>query len=161
MNTFSPELERAVLEALATGALPDVMWNNQDDGCDCIYQRLGFWTNPYIAETLEIRFCCFWAGWQKEHPEFLRTVPAYRDQNRNEWVTEPQPWNGEDDMPKAIWYRQLARQQGRALPEIRAEYAERDDERPRGKPRREPVLFLLKAEGEWFEVDLGSLHIEA
>ena len=149
-------LERAVLEALATGSLSEVTWNGLDDGCDCSFQRVGFFTNPYLAETLEVRFCCFWAEWHKEHPEWVRTTPAFREYNRNEWVTEPADWNGEADMPSALWYRQLARQQDRPIAEIRAEYQHRDSERPKGRGQPVPFIILLDSVTE-VEIDLASI----
>ena len=30
--------------------IPGVEWEYHDDLCDCTYQRIGFWTNPYIGE---------------------------------------------------------------------------------------------------------------
>ena len=149
-------LERAVLDALQAGAFPDIVWNHEDDKCDCVYQRIGFWTNPYLAETLEVRMCCIWADLYKSYPDFVRTIPAYWNQNAKAWEAEAQPWNGEADMPKSIWYRQLARQQGRSVADIRAEYQDRDDERPRGKQKSQPCPFLLKWAGDWIEVDIAK-----
>lgn len=146
-------LEREVLAALASGSLPDVQWTNDDDGCDCIYQRIGFWTNPYIAETLEVRLCCVWAKLHEQYPGAVRTTPAFRDYNANEWVTEPAPWNGEADMPKGLWYRQLARQEGRSVADIRAEYQYRDSERPRGVTH---IPFFLEIGGQLYSVDMGT-----
>lgn len=144
---LNPQAEADVLVALQLADFPEAMWTNQDDLCDCMYQRVGFWTNPYLAETLEVRFCCFWERWHKEHPELVRITPAYRDQNAKAWVPDPQQWNGEFDMPAAIWYRQLAREQGRAVADIRAEYSQRLDEKPRGKPR--PVARRRQREWRW------------
>ena len=140
---LEPRLVQDVMAALALGGLPDVQWKHHDDRCDCVYQRIGFWTNPYLAETLEVRMCCIWADLYRQYPQFARTIPAFWDYNREEWVTEPQEWNGEDEMPKAIWYRQLARKQGRSLSDVREEYAGKDHLRPRGAPvTQKPVVFL-------------------
>ncbi len=124
----------AVLEALSIGSLPDVVWQHGDDLCDCIFQRIGMWKNPYLAETLEIRLCCIWAKIAEQYPEFVRTIPGYFDDNTDTWFTEPMAWDAEHDMPKAIWYRHLARTLNRPLAEIRAEYADKDDLRPKGTP---------------------------
>ena len=143
-----------VLEALFTGTFPSTFWDCQDDLCDCTYQRIGMWTNPYLAETLEVRMCCIWAELYKMFPQFVRVTPAYLDGNAKAWATEPMAWNGEAEMPKAIWYRQLARQQGRTVEDIRAEYSEKDELRPRGKPKSVPLFVHIA--GEWRAINLAS-----
>lgn len=148
----------AVIEALAIGSLPDVQWSIGDDLCDCIYQRIGMWTNPYLAVTHEIRLCCAWAKLYEMFPETVRTIPAFWDYNNNEWITEVAEWNGEAEMPKALWYRQLARKTGRSLADIRAEYAEKDELRPKGYRRPEPVPFVLLIDGRELVMDLRSVH---
>ena len=154
----------AVLKALEV--LPEETWDTWDDKCDCPFPRIGFWTNPYSAETLEVRMCCIWQELYKLFPDKVRLIPAFRDYNAEEWVTEPQTWNGEYDMPRYLWYRQLARQTGRSVAEVRAAY--RDQEPPKGvpRPRVEPdtavnsldMLFamvnhlaerIVQLEGKW------------
>lgn len=119
--------------AAALGVLPEEFWDVNDDRCDCTYQRIGMWTNPYIAETLEVRMCCIWAELYKLFPQFVRTTPAFFDYNANEWNSEPRTWDGEADMPDSIWYRQIARQSGRTVAEARSLMAGRVS--PRGIPR--------------------------
>lgn len=145
------ELSPAVVEALAIGNLPDVQWKAQDDLCDCLYQRIGMWTNPYIAVTKEIRFCCIWAKIEELFPGYAREVPAFYDYNADQWVTEPVAWNGEDDMPAAIWHRQLARATGVSVSEARA----MNIPPPKGVKRQPRPLFLLPWSGEYIEVELG------
>ena len=121
--------------AAALGSLPESFWDTNDDACDCTYVRIGMWTNPYLAETLEVRMCCIWKELYKLFPEHVRVTPAYLDYNSGAWVEEPQAWNGEDDMPASLWYRQLARERGQDVGTIRALYSSRDEDRPRGTPR--------------------------
>lgn len=154
--TADTKLSPAVVEALSIGALPDVQWGNQDDLCDCTYQRIGFWTNPYLAETLEVRMCCIWAELYKQFPEYVRTIPAFFDYNAEQWVTSPQEWNGEDEMPKAVWYRHLANKQGRSVADIRAEYAEKDHLRPKRQQRKQPTPLFVKIGSEWLSINLAS-----
>lgn len=144
LTSSTQPLSPGVVEALAIGNLPDVQWKTHDDLCDCTYQRIGMWTNPYIAETLEIRLCCMWVKLAEQFPDLVRTIPAFWNYNKDEWVTEPQDWNGQDPMPRAIWYRQLARRQSRPLAEIRAEYADRQ---PPGA--YEPRLLFIPENGGW------------
>ena len=122
----------------ALTVLPEEMWDVQDDLCDCMYQRIGMWTNPYLAETLEVRMCCIWKELYQLFPQYVRVTPAFLDYNRNEWQTELMEWNAEFDMPPAIWYRQLAKKEGITVGEARAKYAELDHLRPRGVPRPQP-----------------------
>lgn len=117
----------------AMGVLPEAFWTNQDDGCDCTYQRIGMWSNPYIAETLEVRLCCIWAELYKLFPEHVRVTPAFLNHNTEEWETTPKDWDGETDMPEAIWYRHLARKHGSTVAEARERYAHLSP--PKGIPR--------------------------
>ena len=142
-----PDVEEDVLSAALADTLPEDFWNVQDDLCDCVYQRIGMWTNPYLAETLEVRLCCIWAEFEKQFPHFVRRTSAYKDGNANAWATEPMDWNGEDEMPKAIWYRQLARKENRSVAEVRADYVDKDELRPKGTPKREPIPFVVLAGG--------------
>lgn len=156
---MTTELSPAIVEALSIGQLPDVRWKSHDDLCDCVYQRIGMWTNPYLGETLEVRMCCIWGELYKQYPQFVRLVPAFLDYGHNdEWITEPAEWNGEDEMPKALWYRQLARKQGRSVESIRAEYSEKDELRPKGQKIPEPVPFILLIDGQEFSIDLRKIR---
>jgi hypothetical protein len=111
---------------LLTDHIPEIRWEHEDDLCDCTFQRIGWWTNPYLGRTLEIRLCCAWAKLAELHPEireFMREIPAFDDYNANRWEPEPQPWQSKDsDMPRAIWYRQLVALTGKPITVIRAEY---------------------------------------
>jgi len=151
---LAPQVESDILAALFAGTFPDTFWDCQDDLCDCTYQRIGMWTNPYIAETLEVRMCCIWAEIYRMFPQFVRVTPAYLDGNTKGWVTEPADWNGEAEMPKAIWYRQLARKQGRLVQDIRTEYSARDELRPRGRSKSVPLFVCFG--GEWRAINLAS-----
>ena len=98
--------------------------------------------------------CCIWAELYKMFPQFVRVTPAYLDGNAKQWVTEPQEWNGEAEMPKAIWFRHLARKEGRPVSEVRGDYAERDDLRPKGRPDSIPLFVHIA--GEWRAINLAS-----
>ena len=148
----------AIIEALSIAELPEVQWSNQDDLCSCVYQRIGMWKNPYLAETHEIRLCCIWAKLGEQYPDFVRTIPGYFDENRKEWITEPKDWNGETEMPKAIWFRHLARKLDRPIEDIRAEYADKDELRPKGTPKPEPLPFILVINGEEIVLDLRKVR---
>lgn len=143
-------LSPAIAQALSIADLPDVLWHQGDDLCDCEFQRIGWWTNPYTATTHEIRLCCVWAELGKQYPEFVRTIPAFWDYAHDEWVTEPQEWNGEGVMPLHLWHRQLARKYGIPVAEARSlGMVPPDGITPR------PTLFL-KWGGEWLEAQLGG-----
>src|SRR3546814_2933666 len=90
------------------GEMPESRWIHGDDLCGCTFQRIGEWTNPYIARTLRVRMCCIWAELYKQYPQFVQEIPAFYDYNNDRFETEPWEWNGEDDMPAALWHRQLA-----------------------------------------------------
>ena len=151
--TTETRLSPGIVEALSIGSLPDVQWKMHDALCDCTYQRIGMWTNPYLAETLEVRMCCIWAKIYEQFPAQVRTIPAFWDYNQEEWVTEPMEWNGETAMPRSVWYRQLAREQGRTVAEIRAEFA--SQEPPQGKVRPEPLPLIVVDHGVEMVIDLA------
>ena len=117
------------------GLLPENVWQHGDDACDCTFQRIGMWTNPYLAETLEVRMCCIWEELYKLFPQHVRRVPAYLT-NNDDWETEPREWDGETEMPRALWYRQQARRDGTAVADARSRYAHLTP--PQGTPR--PVV---------------------
>lgn len=122
--------------------LPEQFWDVEDDKCDCTYQRIGLWTNPYIGETLEVRMCCIWAELYKLFPNMVRVTDAFFDYNKNEWVTRQREWDGELDMPESIWFRQLAKKLGKSVDEVRQEYQGRMDEKPKGVKRKPQPLRL-------------------
>ena len=124
--------EPGALAVLLTESIPGIEWVHGDDLCDCTFQRIGEWSNPYIAQTLRVRFCCIWEELFKQYPEFVQRIPAYYDGNANSFVSKPWEWNGDYDMPRALWHRQLAKQTDKTLAEVREEY--RDQEPPKAVP---------------------------
>jgi hypothetical protein len=101
------------------GTIPEILWGEGDDLCDCTFQRIGDWTNPYIGRTIRVRVCCIWAALYKQYPQFVQEIPAWFNGNKHEFVTEPMPWNGESDMPRAIFHRQAAVLMGLPLDMVR------------------------------------------
>ena len=128
-----------IAHALWVADLPDVQWDHEDDLCDCIYQRIGMWKNPYLATQHEIRLCCIWEKLYQLDPSAVRTIPGYWNDDVQEWQTEPRPWDGETDMPMSLWVRQIARQEGITVQEARSRCALNLSGRPRGIPREQPV----------------------
>lgn len=129
----------ALEQALAIANAQDI-WDNQDDRCDCVYQRIGYWFNPYIGAIEEKRICCIDAKLREMWPELFRTS-----------VIEPAEWNGESDMPAAIWHRQLANHFGVSVSEARALAGEP----PKGRPIKVKPTFFLPWSGDYIEVRLG------
>ena len=124
VNQGLPLPGQDILGILATTEIPEVTWVHGDDECDCVFQRIGYWTNPYLGRTLKVRLCCIWAQLYKEYPQFVQEIPAYHDLSTDQLINEPIEWNSEDaDMPRALWYRQLALKYGRPLSEIREKCA--------------------------------------
>lgn len=118
------------LGALAMDTLPEIRWMHDDDLCDCTFQRIGEWTNPYLARTLRIRFCCVWAEILKDYPQFVEEIPAFYNYNEDKFEQAPWEWDSTTgDMPRALWYRQIQTITGRPLEEIRNKF--RDKEPPR------------------------------
>ncbi len=120
MEKDGPRPGQDFLGLLATTGIPEIRWEMGDDLCDCVFQRIGFWTNPYMARTLKVRFCCIWASIMEQYPQHVQEIPAYMDPNTGILETEPMEWDSEDaDMPRSLWYRHLAAKHQRPLQEIR------------------------------------------
>ncbi len=150
-TALAESVVRDVLAATITADIPEVYWISEDDLCDCTFQRIGEWTNPYIARTLRVRFCCIWAELYKQFPQHVQEIPAYYDGNRHRWVVEPRAWDSEEmAMPLAIWHRQLASMTGEPVGTIRAALRGHEDERPGPLPpgtaeRDEPTEAEMRA----------------
>ena len=116
-------------------------WSVQDDLCDCVYQRIGSWFNPYIGEFLETRLCCVWAKFEAQWPELFRRTKQ-----------EPAIWDGEADMPVAVWHRQMSAHLGVPLEEARTLAGSA----PKGKAKPEKISLYLPVGGdEYAEFVLG------
>ncbi len=139
--TAAAEREAAVMQALtilaATSAQPGIDWTLGDDKCDCTFQRIGEWTNPYIGQTLRIRVCCIWEELCNMFPQHVERIDAFYDYNRDRYVKEPRDWDSDEmDMPVYLWFRQLAKKQGKSLSQIRQEYRGRLHDRPKKVKQR-------------------------
>lgn len=127
-----------------TGEIPEIRWQHGDDLCDCTFQRVGWWTNPYIGKTLEVRLCCAWKVLVEKNPElqeFYREIPAYDNPNTEQYETEPREWDADHDMPRDIWYRQLAAKENRSLDEIRHQYEHLNA--PRAVVKEDPDRLVI------------------
>lgn len=114
---------------LMSSGIPEDPWQADDDQCDCTFQRIGWWTNPYIGRTLKVRLCCIWAEIYKQYPQFVQEIPAFMNYNEGEHVYEgePRPWSSTDmDMPRAVWYRQLAVQMNMPLSWVRENFSNQE-----------------------------------
>ncbi len=131
---LNPQVAADVLAAM--GAAPDIHWILGDYQCDCTFQRIGEWKNPYLGKTLRVRMCCIWAALYQQYPQYVQEISAYYDSNRDHYETEPQPWDSEEmAMPVYLWYRQIAAKTGASLESVRAEYQHRLHERPQAVPK--------------------------
>lgn len=87
-------------------------WEHGDDCCDCTFQRIGEWSNPYLARTLRVRLCCIWEELYKMFPQHVQVIEGccHVDENGMEvWDTVPHEWDSEDgEMPKHLWHRHTA-----------------------------------------------------
>lgn len=113
-----------MLDLLMVESIPEMRWEHGDDLCDCTFQRIGWWTNPYLGKTLQYRWCCVWKALVEKNPELaelVQVIPAFDNYNTGEWESGPREWDStEGDMPRALWYRQIQTKTGESLDEIRA-----------------------------------------
>lgn len=134
-------LEEALAIADAFGVSEE--WDNQDDRCDCEYERIGYWFNPYIGAIQEKRICCIDKWMAEKFPEIAQFF-------RRTQVT-PAEWNGETTMPRAIWVRQQANHLGVSIAEAR----DLVGEAPKGRPIAEKPRIWFPWSGTYVEVSLG------
>ena len=124
-----------VLDALANPALGKMRAGYQDDLCDCAFVNVWEWKNPYTATTLRFRFCCWLTEQRVRYGNLFEELPGYHDAASEQLVTDCRVWDGEEDMPRHLFYRQMARKTGRPLAEVRREY--RDQPTPKGTGKRD------------------------
>ena len=149
-------VEAALAILAGTSILPEVHWLHGDDLCDCWFQRIGEWTNPYIGRTLRVRLCCLWGELYKQYPQFVQEIPASYDSNRHQWAAEPRAWDSaEASMPLPLWYRQLAVKEGKTVGEIRHEYQDRKRERP----KRLSAVEAARRKDEPTKAEVRAAHL--
>lgn len=143
--------DRAAADVVAAmGVMPETVWLHGDDACDCTFQRIGLWKNPYLGTTLEVRMCCIWEELYKLFPQHVRKTPGYLTEE-NEWLPGAREWDGEADMPRALWYRQIARRTGKPIADVRSEYGHLTP--PQGIPRDPAEPGITEAEALWAVVN--------
>lgn len=152
---LNEQVQADLISILATAGIPDVIWRDHDDLCDCTFQRVCQWTNAHLGVTHEERLCCIWAKLHEMFPGCSRDIPAYFDINAQAFVPDVVPWNGEFDMPPALFHRQIARLGGISVSEARDKAKELGLEPPKGKPLPVKPTIIVRHEGEWREAQLG------
>ena len=113
--------------------MPEFIWTHGDDLCDCTFQRIGEWSNPYLARTRRVRVCCLEDRMLEEHDDLVQDIPGYFNEDTGLFETEPWIWDGEDDMPEHLFMRQTAIIKGLSLDETRVKFE--GVEPPKGTPR--------------------------
>ena len=117
--------------------MPEFIWTHGDDLCDCTFQRIGEWTNPYLARTRRVRVCCLEDRMLEDNEDLVQDIPGFFNDDTGLFETEPWVWNGEDDMPEHLFMRQTAIIQGLSLDETRVKFE--GVEPPKGIPRLKVV----------------------
>ena len=112
--------------------MPEVTWTHGDDLCNCTFQRIGDWSNPYIARTRRVRVCCLENRMLEDNEDLVQDIPGYYNENTGDFEAEPWVWDGEDDMPEHLFMRQTAIIQGLSLDETRVKFE--GVEPPKGVP---------------------------
>lgn len=111
-----------LIPALNIEQMPGFKWIHGDDLCDCTFQRIGEWTNPYIAETLRVRMCCLWERIYAQYPDLVSRLPGFYNANTDKFETEVMAWDSDEvDMPTYLWERQLSHKHKKPLNVIREE----------------------------------------
>ena len=117
--------------------MPEFIWTHGEDLCDCTFQRIGEWTNPYLARTRRVRVCCLEDRMLDGNEDLVQDIPGFFNGNTGLFETEPWVWDGEDDMPQHLFMRQTAIIQGLSLDETRVKFE--GVEPPKGTPRPKVV----------------------
>ena len=137
MTLAFAESPHAFSDNLHPRAMPEITWTHGDDLCNCTFQRIGDWANPYIARTRRVRVRCLESRMLEGNEDLVQDIPGYYNENTGEFETEPWVWDGEDDMPEHLFMRQTAIIQGLSLDETRVKFE--GVEPPKGIPRPKVV----------------------
>ena len=137
MTLAFAEAPHTFIDNLHPREMPEITWTHGDDLCNCTFQRIGDWANPYIARTRRVRVCCLENRMLEGNEDLVQDIPGYFNENTGEFETEPWVWNGEDDMPESLFMRQAAIIQGLSLDATRVKFE--GVEPPKGIPRPKVV----------------------
>ena len=137
MTLAFTEAPHTVSDNLHPREMPEITWTHGDDLCNCTFQRIGDWANPYIARTRRVRVCCLESRMLEGNEDLVQDIPGYYNENTGDFETEPWVWDGEDDMPEHLFMRQTAIIQGLSLDETRVKFE--GVEPPKGIPRPKVV----------------------
>ena len=137
--------------------MPEITWTHGDDLCNCTFQRIGDWANPYIARTRRVRVCCLENRMLEGNDALVQDIPGYFNENTGEFETEPWVWDGEDDMPEHLFMRQTAIIQGLSLDETRVKFE--GIEPPKGIPKP-PIVEKRKIMSEYEVIGQQVMKIQ-
>ena len=133
MTLASTEAFHSSNNSLHPTTMPEFIWTHGDDLCDCTFQRIGEWSNPYLARTRRVRVCCLEDRMLEDNEDLVQDIPGFFNDNTGLFETEPWMWDGEDDMPEHLFMRQTAIIQGLSLDDTRVKFE--GVEPPKGTPR--------------------------
>ena len=122
MTLAFTEAPRKFQNSLHPTTMPEFIWTHGDDLCDCTFQRIGEWANPYLARTRRVRVCCLEDRMLDGNEDLVQDIPGFFNDSTGLFETEPWVWNGEDDMPEHLFMRQTAIIQGLSLDETRGKF---------------------------------------
>ena len=137
MTLAFSEAPHIFTDSLHPRSMPEITWTHGDDLCNCTFQRIGDWSNPYLALTRRVRVCCLEQRMLEGNEDLVQDIPGYFNENTGEFETEPWEWDGEDDMPEHLFMRQTAIIQDLSLDETRVKFE--GVEPPKGIPRPKVV----------------------
>ena len=140
----------------ADSHIPESHWEHGDDLCDCEFQRIGLWMNPYLGVTEKVRVCCLYKELEDSFPHLFQHIDGYWDDNEKEWITGQMEWDGEDDMPRALWNRQLSIREGLPIEVIRERTIFQSP--PKGTPRPKRMTQPMPLSDIYAEY--GKLRLE-
>ena len=86
MMPQSMRLERMVWLALLAGQFKP--GEGHDDECDCLFQNVQEYSNPYYNKTLRFRYCCLLAEFRKQWPHLFEEIEGWWDSERKMWRNE-------------------------------------------------------------------------
>ena len=137
MTLAFSEAPHTFTDSLHPRQMPEITWTHGDDLCNCTFQRIGDWSNPYLGLTRRVRVCCLEQRMLEGNEDLVQDIPGYFNENTGQFEAEPWVWDGEDDMPDHLFMRQTAIIQGLSLDETRVKFE--GVEPPKGIPRPKVV----------------------
>ena len=89
MTLAFAEAPHTFTDSLHPRSMPEITWTHGDDLCNCTFQRIGDWSNPYLALTRRVRVCCLEQRMLEGNEDLVQDIPGFFNENTGQFEAEP------------------------------------------------------------------------